>query len=123
MNDFHPISLFAIAQEFLGFWLYVGIAGLVLVVLLYGLALMRGLRLRGAPVKLAALVGAVVGIAAMVLAPALTVAGFQHLLTAVDYVMLFFIGLGAFAAATIALTPLAALAVNVPKRHKVALTS
>ncbi|TVR07372.1 MAG: hypothetical protein EA385_12945 [Salinarimonadaceae bacterium] len=109
MNDFHPSILFAIAQETLGFWLYVGLAALALVLVLYGLSLVRGRRLRGAPLRYAALVGAVAGVAAMAIAPAATQASFAHLLAAIDFILLGAIGISVFVGATFALTPVFAL--------------
>lgn len=109
MNDFHPIIIFAIAQETLGFWLYAGLAALALVLALYVLSLVRGRRLRGAPLRYAALAGAAAGVLAMAIAPAATQASFGHLLAAIDFVLLGAIGLGVFAGATFALTPVFAL--------------
>ena len=109
MNDFNPISLFAIAEELLGFWLYAGIAAAIFVLALYALAVYRGMPFGGNPVRYAALIGVVAGIVAMVLAPPLTQAGYAHLLAAIDFVLLALIGIGVFLGATVALLPVFAL--------------
>ncbi len=109
MKDFHPISLFAIAQEFLGIWLYAGIAAAVLVVVLYGVVFYRGYALSGTPLWISRAVGIAGAIAAMGLALPLTQASFAHLLAAIDYLLLFAIGLGVFVGITLALLPLVAL--------------
>jgi hypothetical protein len=124
MNDFNPISLYAIAEEFLGFWLYVGIAGALVVAALYVLAFYRGTPLGGRSVRYAALIGLVGGIAAMTLAPILTQASFGHLLAAIDYVMLAFIGIGVFVGALIVLIPvLSLMGLGQRTEARVALTS
>jgi hypothetical protein len=109
MNDFNPISLFAIAEEFLGIWLYAGIAAAAIVITLYVLAFYRGKPFGGAPVRYAGLIGFVAGISAMLLAPPLTQAGFGQLLTGIDFLLLALIGIGVFVGTLIALAPLFAL--------------
>jgi hypothetical protein len=124
MNDFNPVSLYAIAEEFLGFWLYVGLAGAAIVTALYVLAFYRGMPLAGSPMRYAALIGLVAGIVAMVLAPTLTQASFGHLLAAIDYVLLALIGIGVFVGALIALAPVFALmGLGQRTEARVALTS
>jgi hypothetical protein len=124
MNDFNPVSLYAIAEEFLGFWLYVGIATALVVVALYVLAFHRGMPLGGKPLRYAALIGLVAGIVAMILAPPLTQAGYGHLLAAIDFVMLALIGIGVFVGALIVLAPVFALmGLGQRAQARVALTS
>jgi hypothetical protein len=124
MDDFNPISLYAIAEEFLGFWLYAGLAGAVLVVALYALALSRGTPLAGKPMRYSALIGLVAGIAAMVLAPPLTQAGYGQLLAVIDFVMLALIGIGVFLGVLITLLPLFALMSYGQRAHgSIALTN
>jgi hypothetical protein len=109
MNDFSPVSLYAIAEEFLGIWLYAGIAAAAIVIALYVVALLRGMPLGGAPVRYAAMIGVVAGVVAMILAPPLTQAGYGHLLAVIDFVLLALIGIGVFFGALIALVPVLAL--------------
>lgn len=109
MNDFNPISLFAIAEEFLGVWLYAGLAAAAVVIALYALAFIRGTTLGGRPMRYAALIGLVAGIVAMILAPPLTQAGYGQLLTGIDFILLALIGIGVFVGAIIALVPVFAL--------------
>ncbi|HSP23642.1 MAG TPA: DUF5368 family protein, partial [Saliniramus sp.] len=109
MNDFNPVSLYAIAEEFLGIWLYAGLAAAVVVIALWVLALYRGTPLGGSPLRYAALIGLVAGIAAMILAPPLTQAGYRQLLAVIDFVMLALIGIGVFVGALIAFVPVFAL--------------
>ncbi len=109
MQDFHPATLFVIAQETLGFLLWLGIGLAVIVLALYAVALMRGLALRGAPMRIAAILGILIGIVAMAAAPMMTDAGFTHLVAGIDYVFIALIGIGGFVATVIALTPLLAL--------------
>lgn len=109
MNDFNPVSLYAIAEEFLGIWLYAGLVAAAVVIALYVIAVLRGTLLGGAPVRYAALIGLVAGIAVMLAAPPLTQAGYGQLLTTVDFAMLALIGIGVFVGAFIALLPAFAL--------------
>lgn len=109
MDDFNPVSLYAIAEEFLGIWLYAGLAAAAVVIALWVLALYRGTPLGGVPVRYAALIGLVAGIAAMFLAPPLTQAGYGQLLAVIDFVLLALIGIGVFIGALIALIPVFAL--------------
>lgn len=109
MNDFNPISLFAIAEEFLGIWLYAGLVATAIVIALYVLAFNRGKPFAGAPVRYAALIGIVASISAMLLAPPLTQAGYGQLLAGIDFLLLALIGIGVFVGTLIALAPLFAL--------------
>ncbi|MGY6569809.1 MAG: DUF5368 family protein [Salinarimonas sp.] len=124
MQDFHPAILFVIAQETLGILLWLGIGLAVIVLALYAIALMRGLALRGTPMRIAAILGILVGLVAMAAAPAMTDAGFQHLVAAIDYVFLALIGIGAFVATVIAVTPLiAVLGLGGVREERVSLTA
>ncbi len=124
MQDFHPAILFVIAQETLGILLWLGIGLAVIVLALYAIALMRGLPLRGTPMRIAAILGILVGLVAMAAAPAITGAGFQHLVAGIDYVFLVLIGIGAFVATVIALTPLiAVLGLGGVREERVSLTA
>jgi hypothetical protein len=124
MDDFSPISLYAIAEEFLGIWLYVGLAAAVVVIALYAFAFYRGIQFTGTPIRYAALIGLVAGIAAMILAPPLTQAGYHQLLAVIDFVMLALIGIGVFFGALIALLPVFALMGSGRRVHgSIALTS
>jgi len=124
MDDFNPISLYAIAEEFLGIWLYAGLAAAALVIALYVLAYSRGMPIGGAPVRYAALIGLVAGIVAMILAPPLTQAGYHQLLAGIDFVLLALIGIGVFVGAVLTLVPVFAL-MGYGRRasHPIALTS
>ncbi|MGY6567880.1 MAG: DUF5368 family protein [Salinarimonas sp.] len=124
MQDFHPAILFVIAQETLGILLWLGIGLAVIVLALYAIALMRGLALRGTPMRIAAIFGILVGIVAMAAAPPLTDAGFRHLVAGIDYVFLALIGIGGFVATVIAVTPLiAVLGLGGVREERVSLTA
>jgi hypothetical protein len=124
MQDFHPAILFVIAQETLGILLWLGIGLAVIVLALYALALIRGLPLRGTPMRIAAIIGVLVGIVAMAAAPAITGAGFAHLVAGIDYVFLALIGIGGFVATVIAVTPLiAVLGLAGAREERVSLTA
>lgn len=109
MKDFNPVTLFAIAQEALGIWLWVAIAAAAVVVLLYIVALSRGVRFGGAPRSIAAVLGVGAGIAVIVLAPLLTDAAYRDLAGAVDWGVLIAGGIGAGIAAFLGLQPIVAL--------------
>jgi len=124
MQDFHPAILFVIAQETLGILLWLGIGLAVIVLALYALALIRGLPLRGTPMRIAAIIGVLVGIVAVAAAPAITGAGFAHLVAGIDYVFLAVIGIGGFVATVIAVTPLmAVLGLAGAREERVSLTA
>jgi hypothetical protein len=109
MKDFNPVTLFAIAQEALGIWLWVAIAAAAVVVLLYIVALSRGVRFGGAPRSISAVLGVGAGIAVIVLAPLLTDAAYRDLAGAVDWGVLIAGGIGAGIAAFLGLQPIVAL--------------
>jgi len=109
MKDFNPVTLFAIAQEALGIWLWLAIAAAAIVVLLYIVALTRGVRFGGAPRFIAAVLGIGAGIAAIVMAPLLTGAAYRDLSGLVDWAALIAVGLGAGVAVFLGLLPLLAL--------------
>ncbi len=109
MKDFHPVTLFAIAQEALGIWLWAVIAAAALVGFLYIVAFARGVRLGGAPRSFALVLGIGAGIAVIVLAPLLTHAGYRDLAGLVDWAALIVAGVGAGIAAFLGLLPLFAL--------------
>jgi len=124
MDDFSPMSLYAIAEEFLGIWLYAGLAAAAVVIALYAVVFSRRIRLGGTPLRYAALIGLIAGVVAMLLAPPLTQAGYDQLLTVIDFVMLALIGLGVFIGALIAVAPVFALMGLGRRSHEeVALTS
>ncbi len=109
MKDFHPVTLFAIAQEALGIWLWAAVAAAALVVLLYIVAFARGVRFAGAPRSLAFVIGIGASIATIVVAPLLTQAAYRDLAGLVDWGALILAGIGAGVAAFLALLPLFAL--------------
>ncbi len=124
MQDFHPAILFVIAQETLGILLWLGIGLAIVVLALYAVALIRGLSLRGTPMRIAAILGILVGLVAMAAAPAITGAGFAHLVAGIDYVFLALIGIGGFVATVIAVTPLmAVLGLAGARAERVSLTA
>lgn len=109
MKDFHPLTLFAIAQEALGIWLWGVIAAAGLVVLLYIVALARGVRFGGAPRSIVFVLGIGAGVATVVVAPLLTQAAYRDLAGLVDWGALILAGIGAGVAVSLALLPLFAL--------------
>ena len=111
MQEFHPLTMLAIAQEMLGdlWWPAVALAGLV--VLLWIMALVAG-RLRsgrfGRALGPAALLGVVAGMAVAAMLPGWTESSFQHFGGAVDYVANVSAGVAVAVAVCVILVPVVA---------------
>lgn len=96
MKDFAPQTLFAIAQETFGAWLYVGLLALAALVALWAFLLVARARFAGAPRMGAVGIGLVAAVAAVALAPATTGAAHAHLVAPIDLVAMALIALGGF---------------------------
>ena len=123
MKDFAPQTLFAIAQETFGAWLYVGLLALAAVVALYAFLVVARAGFRGAPRTGAAGVGILAALAAVTLAPWMTDAAHAHLVAGIDLVAMALIAVGGFLAGFFVAWPVLSALFGLPGEPRVSLTA
>jgi hypothetical protein len=109
MKDFDITTLFVIAMESLGVWLWVAIGAAGLVLLVYGAALSRGSRFGGMAKTVALLAGLLAALAAAALLPGFTDAAYGDLAVPFDLAALLIAAVGIGIAVFLGLLPLLAL--------------
>lgn len=123
MKDFAPQTLFAIAQETFGAWLYVGLLALAAIVALYAFLLVARAPFRGAPRTAAAVVGVLAALAGVALAPWTTDAAHAHLVAGIDIVAMALIAVGGFFAGFLVAWPVLAALFGLPGERRAAPTA
>lgn len=123
MKDFAPQTLFAIAQETFGAWLYVGLLALLALVALYAWLAIARASFRGAPRQGALAVGFVAALAAVAIAPWTTDAAHTHLVASIDVVAMALIAAGAFVGGFLVALPILAAFLGLPGERRAAVTT
>ncbi|WP_349370924.1 DUF5368 family protein [Salinarimonas sp.] len=122
MKDFAPQTLFAIAQETFGAWLYVGLLALLALVALYAWLAFARASFRGAPRQGALAIGFVAALVAVAIAPLTTAAGHTHLVASIDIVAMALITAGAFVGGFLVAWPVLTAFLGLPGERRATLT-
>lgn len=102
MKDFTLETMWAITVEMFGLLLWPAIALAAIIAFLFLVALLRQRGFRGRAARSAIIIGLLVAIVAMAIAPFMTQAGYDNVHGVIDWMFLAVIGIGAFVGVAVA---------------------